>query len=128
MADDRGTDPRRTLGALGEDLATAHLIRRGCRILDRNFRTRWGELDIVAADDRALIFCEVKTRRATAQRRDPLESVHVHKQMQLRRMAGQWMAQNRLRPRMAECRFDAIGITVDAAGGLLSLQHLEGAF
>jgi putative endonuclease len=128
MPEHTGTDRRRALGALGEDLATAHLIRRGYRIVDRNFRTRWGELDIVAADDRTLIFCEVKTRRASASGRDPLESVHSHKQLRVRRMAGQWLAEHRSRPRVPECRFDAIGVTVDGAGRLLRLDHLEGAF
>jgi putative endonuclease len=122
-------DPRRALGALGEDLAAAHLIRRGFQIIDRNFRTRFGELDIVAADDRALVFCEVKTRitRGGAWR-DPLEAVHAQKQRQLRRMAGQWLAAQRSRPRTTEIRFDAIGVTVDGEGRLLRLDHLEAAF
>src|SRR5215210_3156254 len=58
------TDLRRDRGALGERIALEHLERRGYRIVDRNFRTRYGELDIVAADRRALVFCEVKTRVA----------------------------------------------------------------
>ena len=121
-------DHRRTLGATGEELAVAHLRRRGCEILDRNFRTRWGELDIVAADMRTLVFCEVKTRRAGRSWRNPLESVHQDKQLRLRRMAGQWLATRTGGPRLAQCRFDAIGVTVDGDGRLLRLDHLEGAF
>jgi putative endonuclease len=124
----RAPDPRRALGALGEDLACAHLRRRGYEIVDRNFRTRWGELDIVASDGRSLVFCEVKCRRASRSWRDPLESVHTNKQVRLRRMAGQWLAEHRDRPRRAELRFDAIGVTVDAEGRLLRLDHLEAAF
>jgi putative endonuclease len=128
MSDENPTDPRRTLGVLGEEIAATHLTARGYRILDRNFRTRWGELDIVAADERTLVFCEVKTRRATANWRDPLESVNQPKRVRLRRMAGQWLAQHRSVRRWPTCRFDAIGITVDSEGRLLRLDHLEGAF
>ena len=57
---------RRQLGDAGEQLAADHLARRGFQILDRNYRTRWGELDIVACDGRTIVFCEVKTRVAPA--------------------------------------------------------------
>jgi putative endonuclease len=128
MPDEHATDPRRRLGALGEEIAARHLLARGYQIVDRNFRTRWGELDIVAADERTLVFCEVKTRRATPQWRNPLESVHQRKRAQLRRMAGQWLAQHRSGQRWPVCRFDAIGVTVDADGRLMRLDHLEAAF
>ncbi|MGZ4219172.1 MAG: YraN family protein [Solirubrobacteraceae bacterium] len=52
-------DPRRHLGQLGEQLAAEHLVRRGFEIVERNYRTRWGELDIIAFDGRILAFCEV---------------------------------------------------------------------
>ena len=52
-------DARKRLGAEGEELAARHLRRRGFEIVDRNYRTRWGELDIVAFDGRVLAFCEV---------------------------------------------------------------------
>ena len=58
MSDENTTDPRRVLGTLGEDIAAQHLLARGYRIVDRNFRTRWCELDIVAAYQRTLVFCE----------------------------------------------------------------------
>ena len=47
--------------------------------MERNYRTRWGELDIVAFDGRTLAFCEVKTRRLTGAGRSPFESVHTRK-------------------------------------------------
>jgi putative endonuclease len=130
MPDTHPIDPRRRLGALGEEIATRHLLARGYRILDRNFRTRWGELDIVAADRDSLIFCEVKTRRASGTWRDPLESVDARKRVRLRRMAGQWLAQRSggQGPGLKVCRFDAIGITVDRDDSLLRLDHIEGAF
>jgi putative endonuclease len=54
-ADKRGADPRRTLGELGEWMACKHLEARGFELLDRNFRTRCGELDVVARNDRFLV-------------------------------------------------------------------------
>src|SRR5918997_6792813 len=105
------TDPRRLVGALGEDLARRHLEARGFEVLDANFRTRHGELDIVVADDRCLVFCEVKTRvaaRAPARescapasrpRGDepgdalgPFAAIGVCKRRQVRQMAREWLA------------------------------------
>jgi putative endonuclease len=121
-------DPRHAVGAAGEQLASDHLERRGFRILERNFRTRWGELDIVAYDGSTLVFCEVKARRNARGGVNPLESLHARKQARVRKMAGSWLSERPARPRARELRFDAIGITFDAAGRLLELVHLEGAF
>ena len=121
-------DMRRKLGATGEELAAQHLSRRGFQILERNFRTRWGELDIVASDGHSIVFCEVKSRIANRSNRDPLESVHPRKRVQVRRMAGQWLRERPDRPRVVELRFDAIGVTLEPSGRLLRLDHLEGAF
>jgi putative endonuclease len=119
-------DPRRTLGRLGEELARVHLQRRGYAIVDANFRTRHGELDIVAENGRALVFCEVKTRRAGSG--SPFESLHPRKQRQVRLMAREWLRLRSPSLRGRQYRFDAIGVTVDAAGRLVTLEHLEGAF
>jgi putative endonuclease len=121
-------DPRPQLGRLGEQLATEHLIRRGFRIVERNYRTRWGELDIVAYDGSTLAFCEVKTRRLSAAGRNPLESVHPLKRSKVRKMAGRWLIERTDRPYADNVRFDAIGVTLDPSGRLVSLEHLEGAF
>jgi len=121
-------DPRPALGRLGEQLAAEHLIRRGFQIVERNYRTRWGELDIVAYDGRTLAFCEVKTRRLSGSRRDPLESVHSRKRSKVRKMAGRWLVERTDRPYADNIRFDAIGVTFDTEGRLARLDHLEGAF
>jgi putative endonuclease len=122
-------DTRRHLGAAGEQLAAEHLQRRGYAIVERNFRTRWGELDIVACDGRTLVFCEVKARReARGGTADPLESVRRGKRNQVRKMAGRWLIERIDRPRVDELRFDAIGVTFDQAGRLVRLDHVEGAF
>lgn len=122
------TDPRRTLGTAGEDLAAAHLRRLGYAVIDRNHRTRWGEIDIIAHAPGTLVFVEVKTRRASARAGSPIEAVDPRKQAQVRRMAAAWLARVSDRPRAQELRFDVIGISVDGAGRLLELDHREGAF
>jgi len=121
-------DQRNAIGARGEQLAAEHLQRRGYAIVARNFRTRWGELDIVACDGETLLFCEVKTLRGRSRDRDPLEAVRQGKRRQVRRMAAQFLAECRDRPRASELRFDVVGVTIDRGGRLLALEHLEGAF
>jgi putative endonuclease len=124
------TDPRRSRGALGERFAAQHLERRGYEIIDRNYRTRHGELDLIAANGRALVFCEVKTRVAGGSRgpAGPLDAIGPHKQRRLRALAGAWLAATPNRPRRDDVRFDAIGITISPTGELLALDHVEGAF
>lgn len=122
------TEQRQRLGQAGETLAAEHLSRRGFRVLERNYRTRWGELDIVAYDGHEIVFCEVKTRRASVGPVWPLEAVHPRKRSQVRRMASCWLSERTDHPFARAIRFDAIGIVLDQAGQLVSLDHLEGAF
>lgn len=120
-------DRRKQLGDAGEDIATEHLVRRGFRILERNYRTRWGELDIVAFDGSTIAFVEVKTRRA-APGRTPFESIHPRKRGQVRRMASSWLRDRTDRPTARLLRFDAIAVIFDRADRLVALEHLEGGF
>jgi|SRR5579875_219745 len=122
------SDPRHRLGATGEQLAAEHLTRRGFQILERNYRTRWGELDIVAFDGHTLAFCEVKTRRGSGRPVTPFESIHAAKRRQVRRMVASWMSERPGRPSAAAIRCDAIGVILSPGGQLLALEHLEGAF
>jgi putative endonuclease len=122
------TDPRRHLGRIGEDLALAHLRRRGFELVARNHRTRHGEIDLIVCDGETLVFAEVKTRRETNAGREPWEALHPRKRRQVRRMASAFLAEVDERPRVAGLRCDAIGIVIDPQGRLVSLDHLEGAF
>jgi putative endonuclease len=122
------TDARRDLGRAGEQLALAHLERLGYALVARNHRTRRGELDLVVFDGGTLVFVEVKTRRAGSVGRQPWESLHPAKQRKVRAMAASFLREVADRPRASAVRFDAIGVTIDARGRLLSLDHLEGAF
>lgn len=122
------TDARQELGRRGEQAAVNHLIRQGFSIVERNYRTRWGELDIVAYDGKALVFCEVKARRLPHRGGQPLEAVHPGKRVQLRKMAGRWLIERRERPFATDLRFDAIGVSFDSRGDLVGLEHVENAF
>src|SRR3954467_15883228 len=90
------TDQRRTHGELGERIAEEHLAHRGYTIVARNFRTRYGEIDLVAADSDALVFWEGKTRVGDRQRgpASPLDAIGTRKRNRLRMMAGQWLAEH----------------------------------
>ena len=111
----------------------AHLERAGYSILDRNYRAgRLGELDIVAADDECIVFCEVKTRVAgsTVGPDGALDGIGLLKRKQVRQVSRHWLRDRASatcgwRP---ELRFDAIGITLSRAGKLLALEHVEAAF
>jgi putative endonuclease len=119
-------DLRHHLGRTGERLAAEHLERRGYVVLARNHRTRWGEIDLVAYDGSALVFVEVKTRRAG--NGAPWDALDDRKRARVRRMAAAWLVEVRDRPSSADLRFDAIGVVIDARGKLARLDHLEDAF
>jgi putative endonuclease len=123
------TQARQRLGRTAEDLVAGRLETAGWRILERNARTRHGELDIVALDRHALVFVEVKAGRAGSAfgPERPLLSVDSRKQARVRRLATAWMGERRdLRYR--QIRFDAVGVTFDGAGHIVDYEHLEGAF
>ena len=123
------TIARQRLGRIGEELACRHLSALGFAILARNCRTRFGEIDIVALDGEALVFAEVKTTRAGASYgpETPVLAVGCRKQMQIRRLARAWLAENRPPP-SSTIRFDVVGVSVGADGGRPEIDHLQGAF
>ena len=118
----------RELGRLGEDYACQWLRQRNWRILARNWRSRFGELDIIALDPEAtLVFVEVKTRR-TGRFGSPEQAVGPRKQTHLRRAAVQWLISHDRDPgaRHRGTRFDVISLSVKSAPG--SSMHSEGAY
>jgi putative endonuclease len=129
------TDNRRELGRRGEQLAAEFFQRNGDRVVERNYRTREGEIDLVVLSGRTLVFCEVKTLVARAEVRRgpayPLESVTVTKRKQVRRIARSWLAErltSRQALRFREIRFDAIGVVLSPSGRPLRLERVESAF
>lgn len=115
-----------TIGARGEEVAASYLRQQGLEILDQNWRCRWGEIDIVAAErlgarqasHRRLVFCEVKTRTGWGYG-SPLESITFAKMQRLRRLAGHWLraqGDRAQRSEWADIRIDAIGVVLDLKG------------
>lgn len=99
------------LGAMGEALAVDHLTRSGFRIVERNWRCRYGELDVIAVEvaTRTVVFVEVKTRTGDSYGGLP-HAVNPRKVGQLRRLAGLWLAGQDAR--WAAVRIDVIGVRV----------------
>jgi putative endonuclease len=124
------TDARQRAGRAAEDLVASRLAAAGWRILERNARTRHGELDIVALDRGTLVFVEVKAgRRGSAFGPErPILSIDRRKQQRVRRLATAWMAERRDLPPYEEIRFDAVGVTLDRANRPLEVEHIEAAF
>jgi putative endonuclease len=124
------TARRLRTGRLAEARAGEHLASLGYRILERNARTKYGELDLVALDRHALVFVEVKAARAGSRvgPERPVLWVTPRKQLQVRRLATAWMAERRSVPRYAEIRFDAVGVILDSGDVVIDLEHLTGAF
>jgi putative endonuclease len=113
-------------GALGEEVAAAFLTARGFRILERNYRCKGGELDIVARapGDKSLVFVEVKARRGLAYG-VPQLAVTPFKQRQISKAALTWLVHNRQQD--APARFDVIAILLDAEGRH-EVEHIVNAF
>jgi putative endonuclease len=127
------TAARQRLGRSAEALVAAALERRGMRIIARNARTSTvrGELDLIALDDRTLVFVEVKARRVgsvTGPERPTLAVGH-RKRHKLRSLALAWLRDhNGSIPPHAALRFDVVGLRVDAGGQLVECEHLRAAF
>lgn len=111
-------------GAYGERVAVGHLLRDGMQILDRNWRCREGEIDVVAIDGGALVFCEVKSRRGT-RFGAPLEAVIAAKARRLRVLAAKWIEDTGRHAR--DIRFDVVGVR-PLPDGRVRIEHLRGVF
>ena len=118
------TKPSRVqVGREGEDFAAQYLLKMGWELIERNFRTREGEIDIIAREDNTLVFVEVKSNRQ--QRFGPPElRVDERKQRQIARTAEQYLYSRQIVD--MDCRFDVI--TVDLAQQPPQIKHIENAF
>ncbi len=104
-------DRRQSLGLLGEEAACAELQRRGYEVVRRRYRTRYGEIDIVARHGGVTVFVEVKTRDG-GDYGDGAHAVTERKQRKVSRMALDYIARHRLHE--APCRFDVVAVDVSA--------------
>ena len=110
------------LGKSGEQAAAEYLTSHGLRILDRNWRSADGEIDIVAAERQVLVVCEVKSR-TSVRYGSPLEAVGRAKRARLRRLAVQWL--NAHGVRFDQVRLDVVGLVYDGTGGF-TIEHVRG--
>lgn len=113
---------RRTLGARGERIAAEYLESRGFRILDRNWRSGHGELDLIARDGHQIVAVEVKTRSGTGYG-TPLQAITMRKAARLRRILLDWVRCHERRG--ATLRVDAVGIVL-RQGRAPRIDHLQG--
>lgn len=114
--------PKDALGRHGEQLAVEYLQQAGFRILDRNYRCAEGEIDIVAADRRVLVACEVKTRSGVRYG-TPVEAVTRRKLRRLRRLAVRWVVTHGVI--FDELRVDIVGV-LRSASGEFTIDHVRG--
>ena len=117
------TQARQQLGLQGEQLACDELERRGYTVVERRYRTRAGELDIVARHRGYLVFVEVKARRDRSFG-DPEEAVTLQKQQKMVWMATDYLARSGLAD--VPCRFDVVAINTDLDPPMITI--LEDAF
>jgi putative endonuclease len=113
---------KQAVGQLGEDFAAAYLQRLGYRILERNFRCRLGEIDIIAKEGKDLVFVEVKTR-SSRRFGDPQEAVTPAKQAKLRTVASFFLKRYK---KSVPCRFDVFAVSIE--GGMVRPQLIRNAF
>lgn len=113
------------LGNRGENAAARFLRQRGYRILARNCRNHWGEIDIIALDGDWIVFVEVKTRSSHAAGH-PAEAVTHRKQVQLTKLALGWLKQRRLLDHRA--RFDVVALTWPEGAAEPQIEHYIHAF
>ena len=127
-------DPRRALGSAGEEIAVRTLQAAGMTVLERNWRCPWGEIDIVGQDHGPdfvsgaasvawLVLVEVRTRRGDAFG-TALQSITPRKQAKLREVAHHYVQSTGW---SGPWRIDAVAVQMDAAGKLLSVEHIRHA-
>lgn len=114
--------PKYALGRRGEQLAADYLQQAGFRVLERNYRCADGEVDIVAADHRTLVACEVKTR-SSLRYGTPIEAVDARKLRRLRRLAVRWAATHGVI--FDGLRVDVVGV-LKSADGQFTIEHVRG--
>jgi putative endonuclease len=124
------TVARRRTGEIAEELVARRLAAAGWEIVERNARTRHGELDIVARDGSTLVFIEVKGARQGTRfgPEKPILSIDFRKQRRVRRLATAWMSERRDQAPYEEIRFDAVGVTLDRDDRPLDVEYVKGAF
>ncbi len=117
------TTEKQNIGKLGEDIAVKYLEKHGYKILERNYRKPWGEIDIVAQQSQELVFIEVKTQNQKFEWR-PEENITRHKKHQLSRIIITYLKSNKI-PEDQNWRIDVLAITLDFKTKNASVEHIQ---
>lgn len=112
------------IGPYGENLASAFLVKKGYKILERNYRKRFGELDIIAEDGEDIVFVEVKTRKST-RFGNPFEAVDIRKQRKMSKVALSYLDSRKMNGRNA--RFDVVAIMISERK-VMEIEVIKNAF
>jgi len=116
---------RITVGRLGEEYAVGFLTRKGYVILQRNYRTPQGEIDLIALKEKTLVFIEVKTR-SSLHFGEGFEAVNTAKQQRMRLLASLYL--QRHNHHHSSVRFDVISLQVSEQGKVTQVKHFVEAF
>lgn len=116
---------RKLLGDRGEDAASQYLRRKGYRILAHSYRNQFGEIDLIAQDNRKIVFVEVKTRSSTRSGQ-PYDAVDYRKQKKLTQLATYWLRRHRRMHQAA--RFDVLSLLWPENAASPQITHIENAF
>ncbi len=116
---------RKELGRISEDHAARFLASKGYRIKERNYRTRRGEIDIIAEHGQTLVFVEVKARSSDQHGR-PLDSVTSPKERTIAAVAGAYLSTCEKRERLT--RYDVVEVHITPEGRVTKVEVVEGAF
>src|SRR3989344_9613546 len=117
------TTEKQNIGKLGEEIAVKYLEKHGYKVLDKNYRKPWGEIDIVTQQSNELIFVEVKTQNQEFEWR-PEENITRHKKHQLSRIITTYLKSNRI-PEDQDWRIDVLEITLDFKTKNASVEHIQ---
>ena len=121
-----GKDTRKQKGAAAEEAATSFLAELGWSIVQRNWRNRTGEIDIIAEDKGTLVFVEVRSRSGTSTFGTPSESVNYRKIAQVRNTAQQYLHYKKMYD--VPIRFDVVAVILKPDMTAESIEHIEDAF
>ncbi|WP_438350121.1 YraN family protein [Paenibacillus sp. FA6] len=121
-------DTRKQKGVVAEEHAAIYLAQHGYEIIDRNWRCRSGEIDIVARTDECLVFVEVRSRSGSPRYGTPAESVNVRKMNQVRKTAEVYLLYKQIDIASIMMRFDVVAVILNADLTVSSLEHITDAF
>jgi len=116
---------RKQKGQAAEEAAALFLLKQGYKIIQRNFRTRYGEIDIIAQEGEELVFVEVRSL-SNSRLFGPADTLNHAKQVRLRRLARIYLSQNCCLDTV--CRFDVVAVIIDRQGRVNSLELIKDAF